>query len=213
MAYDRPIEIITRAVGSTEFMALPEEVFRSAGVSLGGIPNVLDLLREAGDEVVSATGRPWLLEEVTETFRSNRRSDSIPALVLNRAPVQFLTSVIVDGTTLSLTDDVVYNPKTGELFRLSGTSIIDWTGSVIAVSYGGGYYDAGRPECDLPRTIRRATSMLAAHWYSQEGTDQTLQVDDVPDVGRRVFRSPTQADNGLPGPIAGLLRPFKRQRI
>lgn len=122
------------------------------------------LITAASRVIMAATGRVFAREIVAETFAGSDRF----RLVLQRIPVQVVTTVALDGTALAATEYTLEEPAAGLLFRDSRWySIRGATGGIIQhrtsepfelqwqVDYTGGYL---LPGSDVSATTISASS-------------------------------------------------------
>lgn len=172
------------------------------------------LITQASGAVASHLGRVLARETVQQVFRltSPRLASRQPHLLLDRAPVVSIASIVEDGTTLT-TDDWEADLDAGLLYRLQSDTRADWSALKVVVTYSGGWLLPGQTGANLPSDIERATIMTVAAMAAGQGRDPALRSESVDGVGAQSWLDPRATDGALPWPAAALLAPWRRIAI
>ena len=136
--------------------------------------------------------RVFARDAVSEQFRPDHAGDS---LLLARAPVVSVASVVEGATTLTAADWEA-DADSGLLYRLHGAdSRMSWAAVKIAVAYTAGYLMPGGTERPtLPADLESAcVDLVKLRWFAR-GRDPLLRSQSIPGV----------ADFGYALPGAGM---------
>lgn len=178
-----------------------------------GLPDSVDagmlhnLIQRASSAIASYLGRPLARETVAETFRD---VDGYAMLRLSRFPVASITSVVLDGITLSAGEYELAG-ENQQLHRLVNNDTAEWTGRRIVVTYAGGYILPGLSGSNLPPEIEWACVMAVAGDYHMRDRDPQLRSESAEGIGARSWLDPdTAAHGGLPWAAAERLQPYRR---
>lgn len=131
------------------------------------------------------------LEGITETFRLNGAKAS---LSLSRRPVEGITSLSEDGTTLTQDVDFEVNAATGKLTRLVNDVESLWTCSKVVVEYDAGY-DV------VPDALKAVAAELAGTYWADRGADPMEKRLDIPGVISTERWVDRDADSQIPGDL------------
>ncbi len=143
-----------------------------------------------------------------ETLREQWRDISLEKLILARAPVVSITSVVEDGVTLASTDYEL-DAATGFLWRLSGDARTHWRAQKVVVTYLAGYLLPGQSGRDLPADIERACRLAVVSAFQQRGRDVMIRSESDTAIGSISYLDPRGGMEALPPQVAGLLGPYR----
>lgn len=130
-----------------------------------------DTLAAATEAAENYCNRPLRRKTVTETHNG-----SCGPILLWRAPVVSVTSVVESGTTLTASDYFV-NASAGLLYRGTTSATFEWYEGMqnVVVTYVAGY-------ADPPRVAQQAVKELARHlWESQRGSVALPSIGGIDD--------------------------------
>jgi hypothetical protein len=168
---------------------------------------LIRLIDQASDAIERHCARRLARESVVETFRPAR---CLAALLLERIPVATLTSIVEDGTTLTVDEDFEADLRQGMLWRLSGDERVDWTAAKVVVSYAAGYVPADQDASDVPPALSLACRRLVVAEYHGSARDGSVRSERQEGVGSVDYFAGQDRDGGLPPGVAALLAPFVR---
>jgi hypothetical protein len=186
----------------------------AATAEIAGSPDAGDVQRwidAASAAIARHTCRVLARETVTETFWLEGRRHE--ALRLDRVPVSTLTSVTVDGSALTLSTEVLLEPDSGLLHRLSGDNPCDWYANKVEVAYTGGWLLPGAAGANLPADIERACLVTVAAMAAGTGRGPQLRSESADGIGATSWLDPRAEDGALPWSAAALLAPWRRFAI
>jgi hypothetical protein len=171
-----------------------------------------DKIDEASDDIEAALGFRLVREAAVQTFWHEQYDVSPTVLVLDRAPVATIASVVVDGVTYDASRYRL-DPKTGELFALHSSgypSVWIFWNSVI-VNYEGGYILPPASDRDLPKGIEGACIDLLSSYWAAKGRDPAVRSEEVPGViSKQYWVGAVGEDGELPPSVVMKLAPFRR---
>lgn len=157
-------------------------------------------------------------ERVSETFRPRNAAE---ALYPSRWPLLSVESITENGVAL---DSGAYEISYGDdheaarIFRLdSGGGRLQWGWPMVGASYSvvvvyrAGYYADDDTGGNVPHDLRMAALKLIDRTRLSLGRDLSVRSEEVPDVVRISYGSPTGGDvAALPDTPEGLLLPYRR---
>lgn len=125
--------------------------------------------------------RQFAQETLVDSFRP--KSTVCSPLILSRAPVTSITSIVENGTALGA-GDYEYDPETGFVWRLNGSDQrIAWQCGKIEVTFVGGYELLG----DLPFEVERGVIEMVKEAFFAKTRDPMVKAEDVEGIGRQEF--------------------------
>ena len=173
-----------------------------------------NLVLRASDAVESYTGRKFQKLDITETLQSQGQ----PLLVLSHRPVQSITQIKFDGSTISSTTYEIDDKNAGILFRKSS-----WTNTLMrshfieniprfigerdwSVRYVYGFdlpnstlYSASTAK--LPNDVEHATIQAIKAWYLERDRNPRLRMQRIGDAQESLF-APENVDSFALPPIS-----------
>lgn len=163
------------------------------------------LIDDASDIIADACNRPYFGRE--SLLQTERLTNSIPSIFLERDINPAITEVKVGGTVLAGTD---YELDGFELFRLSSDTRCDWVGgSKVEIKYDAGFVLLGT----LPRSIERACRDMVVSTYRSRGRDRTISRQQTEGVGSVAFFDMANWQSGFPPAIQGVVNTWRRANI
>jgi hypothetical protein len=197
---------VTTAASSARLTTIAAAQAEIAGVS--DTAQVERWIDAASGAIARHTGRVMARESVTETFWLDRRG--YPALRLQRTPVVSIASVTVDSVALDIATEVLLEPDSGILRRLSYDFPADWLAARVEVAYVGGWLLPGAGVTTLPAEIQRACQITVAAFASGQYRDPQLRSESADGIGSQSWLDPRAQDGALPWSAAALLAPWVR---
>jgi hypothetical protein len=167
---------------------------------------VSSLIAQASAAIVAHLGRTLARETVREAFRL---IEPEPHLLLERAPVVSIASVVVDDLALT-TDEWEADFDAGLLYRIEDDCRFLWRARRVVVTYTGGYLLPGVAGRTLPPDIERACQIAAAESYQARGRDPRLRSESADGIGSQSWIDPKAGHGALPWQAAELLAPHRR---
>lgn len=168
------------------------------------------LIAQASAAIESYCKRSLVLEGVEELFRPGRRLEEI---VLARYPVADGASITVDGVALGPADYEL-DASAGLAWRLSGDHRVAWAARKIVVDYDAGYVPPAQGAAvTLPPDIQRACMTLVVSYHQNQGRDLSVRSESTQDVGATSWLDPRAGMEALLPQVAGLLAPYREQRL
>ena len=153
-------------------------------------------------------GRTFARETVTETWRGFCQE----LVILDRAPVASITSVVEDGVTLAASDYELDAQK-GLIYRLSGDCRAWWRTQKLVVTYAGGFLLPGQVGANLPADIERACRLAVVSAYEQRGRDVMVRSESDTNIGSVSYLDPRGGMGMLPPHAADALALHKRWSV
>lgn len=150
--------------------------------------------------------RPLGRETLVETFRLPRCR---PEIILSRAPVTSITSVVEDGETLTASDYEI-DKAPGLLRRLSDDERIEWPAVKIVVTYVAGWLLPGDASANMPAGIEAAAIELIKARRAARTRDPLVKSREVPGVLRTDYWVGAVGDGGvITTDLASMLDPYR----
>lgn len=177
-------------------------------------------IHQASDAIASRCKRVFAEETISEMFRSGYRRDP---LILERIPINSITSIVEDDITL-LDTEYEIDYRSGMIYRLEGTDGLYRNGwyysTKVTVIYTAGYVLLD----DLPYDVEKACILLIKHFKNQDitggqGGSSNLRAVEIPGVIRREWDNrsnnyqSTNSSPSLPPDVMALLGPYIRNVI
>lgn len=146
-------------------------------------------------------GRIFAQQDYQDTF-GIVNGDGV--LILGQAPVD-VTLVNIDSTDLAASDFIA-DVNAGLLYRATEPRCWVSTSSIL-VQYTAGF-------SPIPDDVQQAVIQLVVMAYRSRTRDPMLRERETPGLGRESFWiGPAPGENILPGDIASLLNPYRREMI
>lgn len=179
-------------------------------------------VKELSDAVCEVCGvaadqagrRTFLSEGFSISYRAQEIPEGLdpsPLILPWRIPVT-ISTVTVDGTALTVADDVEVEPLSGLLWRLNADGCrTRWERGRVVITGTGGWLLA-----DVPAALSSAvTDAVRYRWYAHTRGDPLLRSIDVDGVDAVTFMDAgkVQMDGGLPSEIASRLAPYANMVI
>lgn len=179
-------------------------------------------IKELSDSVCEVCGvaadqagrRTFLSEGVSIAYRAQEIPEGLdpaPLILPWRIPFS-VSTVTVDGVSLTVADDVEVEPMVGLLWRLNSNGCrTRWERSRTLLTGTSGWALA-----DVPAAISSAvTDAVRYRWYAHTRGDPLLRSIDVDGVDAVTFMDAgkVQMDGGLPSEIASRLTPYTNMVI
>lgn len=170
--------------------------------------NVCETCAVAADQLGRRT---FLTEAVTVAYRSSEVPDILdpsPLILPWRIPFS-VSSVTVDGVSLTVADDVEVEPMSGLLYRLdSDGERTRWERARVVVTGSGGWAQG-----DMPAALSSAvTDAVRYRWFAHNrgDGDPLLRSYENPDVEKMAWMDADKLEtvNGLPAVVVGRLSPY-----
>ena len=153
-------------------------------------------------------GRVFARETVAETWRNFCQE----MVILDRAPVASITTVIEDDVTLAASDYDLDAQK-GVIYRLSGDCRTWWRAQKLVVTYAGGFLLPSQVGANLPADIERACRLAVVSAFQQRGRDVMIRSESDTNIGSVSYLDPRGGTEALPPQVAGMLAPYKRWSV
>ncbi|MFL7901570.1 hypothetical protein ACJ41P_10585 [Azospirillum argentinense] len=175
--------------------------------------NVCEVCAVAPDQMGRRT---FLTEAVTISYRSQEVPDVLdpaPLILPWRAPLD-IDTVTVDGTSLTVADDVELEPMAGLLWRLSSSGCrTRWERGRVVITGSGGWLQG-----DMPAALSSAvTDAVRYRWFAHTrgDGDPLLRSYENPDVEKMAWMDADKLEtvNGLPAAVVGRLAPYTNMVI
>ncbi len=170
---------------------------------------------EASSDAEASLGFTVPRATVSETFWHSETMEWPEYLVLNRAPLVSIDSIVLDGDTVDPTL-YRYDADTSQVYALM-TIGYPWRWlfyKSIIVNYTGGYLLPGQAGRDLPAGIEGAVVDMVQSFWLAKGRDPLLKRVDIPGLVSREWWVGNVGESGeLPPGIVTKLAPFRRVLI
>lgn len=196
------------------------------GITDSSLDSVLErLINGASDTIEKYCGRKFARATLTERVKGY----GTELIHLERTPVESLTSITVDGTTVSASEYRLQDADKGGVWR---RGLWPWTAGTddsvsphpragfeedsIVVVYVGGYALAANSRTPgtyvQPYDLEEACLQLAVHRYRSRGRNLGLVGEAVGNASRQYQGSGEELSDqlGIPTPIAGILNGYRR---
>lgn len=177
------------------------------------------LISEATAKCETYCNRVFATETLQQTFRlpipdspySVFNAPPIQFLELGRYPVQSITSVIVDGATLTGVEYEV-DLGTGFLYRLdAGDNRTPWRFRKCVVTFVAGYKLPDQIGRNLPADVESACLILVKHrWFGRQ-RDPLIKAQTIPQVIETQYwvGGIAGTDGDISPEVSGLLDPYR----
>lgn len=174
-------------------------------------------IKELSDSVCEVCGvaadqlgrRTFLAEPATIAYRTQEVPcgfDPAPLILPWRIPFT-VSTVTVDGTALTVADDVEVEPLAGLLWRLNSDGCrTRWERGRVVITGTGGWLLA-----DVPAALSSAVTDAARYrWYAHTRGDPLLRSYENVDVEKLSWSDPDKVEMtaGLPEAVVGRLAPY-----
>ncbi len=126
-------------------------------------------------------------------------------LFLSRMPVNSITSVVADGTTLAVSNYEVIEHG-GRLIRLYSDAPISWASNKIVVTYVAGY-------ATVPEDLKLAALAAAQEKSSSMARDPLLRAETHEGYGTFQYALSTRSDTAFSASVLNMLAPYRYQII
>lgn len=211
----RSILSVTTAATETKLTTLDRV---KAELSISGNDNDLILnakIDEASSDAEASLGFVVPRATVSETFWHSEPMEFIEYIVLNRAPVTSIDSIVIDDVAI---DSSLYrlDADLGLLYALNATGFpwFWYFHKSIVVNYTGGYLLPGQANRDLPVGIEGAVVDMVQSFWLAKGRDPLLKRVDIPGLVSREWWVGSVGEAGeLPPGIVTKLAPFRRALV
>lgn len=168
--------------------------------------NVCEVCCVATDQVGRRT---FLAEPVSIAYRSQEvpcGSDPTPLILPWRVPLT-VSTVTVDGVSLTVADDVEIEPLAGLLWRLNADGCrTRWERGRVVITGTAGWLLA-----DVPAALSSAvTDAVRYRWFAHTRGDPLLRSFENPDVEKLTYMDGDKVEmtNGLPDAVVSRLAPY-----
>jgi uncharacterized phiE125 gp8 family phage protein len=163
-------------------------------------------IKQASDAISSRCDRVFAKETVKQTVFLDRPMRDI---VLDRYPVQSVTTVHGDGVLVAAAD-YAYDKQKALLLPVSSGTLSNWCSSKIQIVYIGGYELL--PE--LPYDLERACITLVSHLYYNTSRDPMMKRIEVPGVDTiDYWVGGLNKEGKLPPDVEMLIAPYVSYRF
>jgi len=129
------------------------------------------------------------------------------ALVLNRRPVQSISSVVIDSTTLG-TEEWDVDAEKGLLYRVASGCRIGWAATSVVVTYAGGY-----PPDAIDEDLQEVCFELLKLRQAARTRDPALRQITVEGMGTKTFWVAGTQEGDMPPGIGSALTKFREVSI
>ncbi len=208
----RNIVTVTTAPTATKLTTL-ERVKAELNISDSSNDVLLNAkIDEASSDAEASLGFVVPRATVDEMFWHSGPMESIEYLVLNRAPVVSIDSIVVDDVEI---DPSLYrlDAELGLIYALYSNAMPSfwYFYKSIVVSYTGGYLLPGQSNRNLPVGIEGAVVDMVQSFWLAKGRDPLLKRVDIPGLVSREWWVGSVGEAGeLPPGIVTKLAPFRR---
>lgn len=209
----RNIVTVTTAPSATKLTTLTR-VKSELDINDSASDDLLNLkIDEASSDAEASLGFTVPRATVSETYwHSEPVVEWAEYLVLDRAPVVSIDSVVVDDVTI---DSSLYrlDADTGLLYALNASGFpFRWLFyKSLVVNYTGGYLLPGQANRNLPVGIEGAVVDMVQSFWLAKGRDPLLKRVDIPGVISREWWVGSVGEAGeLPPSVVTKLAPFRR---
>jgi hypothetical protein len=193
-----------------------DEVENELGLTPGADTRIEGWIKDASAMIATFLKRT--LQTATITAEKHHANGG-NYLVLRRAPITSITSITIDGDTVSTDDYVIDDADAGTVFFENGLADLGLieegvsrsrahgTGErVYSVTYVGGWTTAGQGVSTVPRDVVRAAMATVVALRSSAARDPAVKSEAMP--GYSVTYGDVDA-SGLPPVARALLEPFR----
>lgn len=206
----RSIVTVTTAPERTALTTL-DRVKLELSISGSESDDLLSLkIAEATSDIEAHLRRTLARATLTETFWGDLGAPEY--LVLDRAPVASVTSVMVDDVAVASTEYRL-DADAGIIYRLDSTGYPSFWLSCksIVVVYAGGFELPGADAPTLPPALEAAAIALLNSYWQSRGRDPLVRAEDIPGLGSFQYWVGAVGDSGdLPPDVVSKIAPFRR---
>jgi uncharacterized phiE125 gp8 family phage protein len=206
----RSIATVTSAATVTKLTTL-ERVKAELNITSSASDDLLNAkINEATSDIEAHTSRTFRRETFSEVFWGDAANAEF--LVLARAPVSSLATVVGDDASIASTEYRL-DADAGMLFRLDASGYpCGWSwGKSVVLTYTAGFALPGESGRDLPPTIESAAIDLVTSYWVNRGRDHTIKSEDVPGLGSVTYWVGAVGESGeLPPDVMAKILPFRR---
>jgi hypothetical protein len=194
--------MITVTTAATNSKLVDIAVVRSMlGIDGGGEDDALaGFIDRASDVISRHCKRVFGLEVVSEQFRLDTLQEE---LILARYPVVTLTSLVEDGTTLTVSTDYEVDKAKGWITRLYNDRPCWWPIGKVTVAYSAGY----TLPAEAPQALQQAALQLIKSFYLGADRDPLIRSESVTPMSSASYFGGSEY---LPPDVLGLLKPFRK---
>ncbi len=170
---------------------------------------------EASADAEASLGFTVPRATVAETYWHSEPFEAPEYLILNRAPVVSIDSIMADD---AIVDPALYriDPDIGLVYALNGSGF-PWRWFFyrsLVVNYTGGYLLPGQANRNLPVGIEGAVVDMVQGFWLAKGRDPMLKRVDLPGLVTREWWVGTVGEAGeLPPGVVAKLAPYRRALI
>lgn len=197
------------------------------GISDASLDAVLErIINGASDSIEKYCGRKFAR---AAALSERVKGYGTELIHLERTPVETLTSITIDGTTVDASEYRLRDAEVGSVWR---RNLWPWTAGTddsvaphpragfeedsIVVVYTGGYALAQNDRTPgtyaQPYDLEEACLQLAVHRYRVRGRNLGLLGETVGNASRQYAGGEQLGELGIPAPIAGLLDGYRKVR-
>ena len=176
------------------------------------------LIDSASALIVSYTGRTFAREVVTETLGAHGQGQT--RLVLSRTPINSITSITKNGSSIQSTSYEIEDAEAGFVWREHGwrdtTLYRQWITPIdsrfqrkdYAVTYDAGYYLPGSTARNLPEEIEFACLEIAKSWFLDKDSNRNIKRERIGDAW--IERYDADQIGAIPQAVASVLDQYRR---
>lgn len=170
---------------------------------------------EATSLIQAELGFTVAREDVVETFWHEGSFDSPEYIVLNRAPVSTVTSIVADDVAV---DASLYrlDAKVGQVYALDSSGYpLPWLFvKTLVVTYTGGFLLPGQNGRDLEYAIESGALEYVCQLYLARGRDAAIKSEENVGVRRVDYWVGDIGEPGqLPPSVIAKIAPFRRVQV
>ncbi len=194
--------MITVTTPATNSKLVDIAVVRSMlGIDGSGEDETLNgYIDRASDVIARHCKRVFGLEVVSEQLRLDRLQEE---LILARYPVVEITSVVADGTTLTVSTDYEVDKAKGWLIRLYNDRPCWWPHGKVTIVYSAGY----TLPAEAPQALQQACLQLVKAFYLGADRDPLIRSESVTPMSSASYFGGSEY---LPPDVLGLLKQFRK---
>lgn len=153
-------------------------------------------------------GRQFTQETLVDLFRLHCADYN--ALILSRAPIVSITSIVENSATLAV-GEYEFDADTGEVWRLNGSDQrMAWAAGKVTVTFVGGY----QLLATLPYDVERGVIELVKELYYAKTRDPMVRAEAVEGIGRTEFWVGSVPGGGtISAAAARYLDPYRKSLV
>ena len=163
---------------------------------------VADSISQACNIAIAGASLPTLRSETIQQME--RDVSELSGISLARRPVVSISSVVVDGTTLS-NSEYECDLSSGVLCRLVDDNRVLWCASKVVIVYVAGW-------ATVPPDLKAAAKKLVTALWSESTRDPNLKRERS-EFGELEYWVPPTSDPLLSAEIQDLLRPYREYSV